>query len=125
MTTLLLLLLLGRFDQLIHVPPPDQASRRQILELYISRLTTRGPIDLDQLALHTNGFTGADLFNLCQRAGQLALKIAGTAYESVDAIESVHLWAAVNNTTPSAPKQVVDRYQQWARAATSSRQLQS
>jgi transitional endoplasmic reticulum ATPase len=105
----------GRFDQLILVPPPDQASRTDILQMYISRLLTSGTIPIDQLAMRTVGFTGADLRNLCQRAGQIALRNC-TPDASHATIVAEHLWAAVNATIPSAPASVMETYNQWAHA---------
>ncbi|MBE2281860.1 MAG: AAA family ATPase [Prosthecobacter sp.] len=65
----------GRFDQAIFVPPPDAPARAQIIEL----LAKDKPIaDFDAAALieATNGFSGADLKWVFDRAAELALSAA-------------------------------------------------
>lgn len=65
----------GRFDQAIFVPPPDAPARAQIIEL----LAKDKPIaDFDSAALieATNGFSGADLKWVFDRAAELALSAA-------------------------------------------------
>lgn len=65
----------GRFDQAIFVPPPDSPARAQIIEL----LAKDKPIaDFDAAALieATNGFSGADLKWVFDRAAELALSAA-------------------------------------------------
>lgn len=63
----------GRFDRTVEVSVPDKKVRKQILQHY---LKTKGGdnLDLDLLAGNTTGFTGAELFNLVNRAGIEAVK---------------------------------------------------
>lgn len=56
----------GRFDVEVNVRIPDYMGRKEILELYLGRITTRD-IDVDYLARGTTGFTGADLENMVSR----------------------------------------------------------
>lgn len=50
----------GRFDVEIFVQKPDYLGRKDILDLYLSRISTRD-VDVDYLARCTVGFTGADI----------------------------------------------------------------
>ena len=50
----------GRFDRIIFVPPPDQASRESILRLKLHNKPTEA-IDYDQVAKKTENFSGADI----------------------------------------------------------------
>jgi ATP-dependent Zn protease len=52
---------------------PDLQGRRDILNLYLSKVKTEDKLDVDKLARGTTGFTGADLENLVNQA---ALKAA-------------------------------------------------
>lgn len=63
----------GRFDVEVNVPTPDYGGRREILELYLGRVTANPDVDSDVLARGTTGFTGADLENMVNQA---ALKAA-------------------------------------------------
>jgi transitional endoplasmic reticulum ATPase len=50
----------GRFDRIIFVPPPDQASRESILRLKLHNKPTDA-IDYDQVAKKIENFSGADI----------------------------------------------------------------
>jgi transitional endoplasmic reticulum ATPase len=63
----------GRFDRLIYIPMPDNAARKRILEIYLSRMATSG-VPAQWLADMTEDFSGADLEMFCREAGMLALK---------------------------------------------------
>ncbi|XP_023288984.1 ATP-dependent zinc metalloprotease YME1 homolog isoform X2 [Orussus abietinus] len=69
----------GRFDVEIVVNPPDYNGRKEILDLYLSRVLTHN-VDVDYLARCTTGFTGADLENMINQA---AVKAALDGAESV------------------------------------------
>ncbi|XP_076243376.1 ATP-dependent zinc metalloprotease YME1L isoform X2 [Calliopsis andreniformis] len=62
----------GRFDIEVFVQQPDYLGRKEILNLYLSRILTHD-IDVDCLARRTVGFTGADLETMVNQA---ALKAA-------------------------------------------------
>ncbi|XP_003699692.1 ATP-dependent zinc metalloprotease YME1L isoform X2 [Megachile rotundata] len=62
----------GRFDVEVIVDIPDFLSRKEIFNLYLSRISTR-EVDPDYLAKCTVGFTGADIENMVNQA---ALKAA-------------------------------------------------
>jgi hypothetical protein len=51
----------------VAVAKPDLKGRREILDLYVNRITHDG-IDIDKLAKRTVGFTGADLENMVNTA---------------------------------------------------------
>lgn len=63
----------GRFDVEVRVFAPDLKGRRDILNLYLSKVKTEENVNIDKLARGTTGFTGADLENLVNQA---ALKAA-------------------------------------------------
>ncbi|XP_011873836.1 PREDICTED: ATP-dependent zinc metalloprotease YME1 homolog isoform X2 [Vollenhovia emeryi] len=57
----------GRFDVEIYVNKPDYGGRKEILDLYLSRILTH-EVDTVYLARCTIGFTGADLENMVNQA---------------------------------------------------------
>ncbi|CAG0887487.1 unnamed protein product [Cyprideis torosa] len=78
----------GRFDVTVTVPLPDFTGRRDILELYLSRVTKHPEVDMEKLARGTTGFTGADLENVVNQAAVKA------AMENADYVTQRHLeWA--------------------------------
>merc|ERR1712218_478742 len=64
----------GRLDQLIYIPLPDDGSRMAILKSNLRKSPVADNVDLPYLAKLTNGFSGADLTEICQRAVKLAIR---------------------------------------------------
>ncbi|KAJ1776174.1 AAA ATPase cdc48 [Coemansia sp. RSA 1824] len=64
----------GRLDQLIYIPLPDQESRMSILQATLRKSPVSPVVDLKFIAEKTNGFSGADLTEICQRACKLAIR---------------------------------------------------
>lgn len=72
------LLRYGRLDQIIYIPLPDEKDRRDIFKLYLRLMPLKLDYDitldemLDELALKSEGYSGADIACVCKVAGQLA-----------------------------------------------------
>merc|ERR1719329_382460 len=64
----------GRLDQLVYIPLPDEASRANILSSSLRKSPLAPDVDLGFLAKFTNGFSGADLTEICQRAVKFAIR---------------------------------------------------
>ncbi|KAJ1632952.1 P-loop containing nucleoside triphosphate hydrolase protein [Pavlovales sp. CCMP2436] len=64
----------GRLDQLIYVPLPDHASRMAILHSNTRKSPMAKDVSLNEIADRTEGFSGADLTEVCQRACKLAIR---------------------------------------------------
>src|ERR687891_168364 len=64
----------GRFDRLLYVPPPDRDSRIQIIKIHTRKKPLADDVNVEQLADHTEGYTGADLASLSSAAVMLALR---------------------------------------------------
>ncbi len=67
------LLRAGRFDRRIHVPYPDVSGREQILGIHSASMPLEPGFSLEDWAKKTNGYTGADLANLCRHAAVIAM----------------------------------------------------
>jgi transitional endoplasmic reticulum ATPase len=64
----------GRFDRLIYVPEPDEKSRLQIFKLYTKGMPIAPDVNLNQLALSTKYYSGADIESLCREAAMHSLR---------------------------------------------------
>lgn len=64
----------GRFDRLIHVPPPDERGRHEIFKVHTSRMALASDVDLLKLAKMTEGLCGADIKAICTEAGYNAIR---------------------------------------------------
>merc|ERR1719387_1271270 len=64
----------GRLDQLIYIPLPDEGSRNQIFKSVLRKSPVAPDVDFTALVKHTNGFSGADITEICQRACKYAIR---------------------------------------------------
>jgi cell division protease FtsH len=64
----------GRFDRRLTISPPDQAGRRQILEVHARGVPLADDVDLDAVASATPGMVGAELANLINEAALTAAR---------------------------------------------------
>ncbi|KAI3826460.1 hypothetical protein L1987_00508 [Smallanthus sonchifolius] len=64
----------GRLDQLIYIPLPDEDSRHQIFKAAMRKSPVSKDVDLRALAKYTQGFSGADITEICQRACKFAIR---------------------------------------------------
>ncbi|KAJ1568264.1 AAA ATPase cdc48 [Cladochytrium tenue] len=64
----------GRLDQLIYIPLPDEASRKQIFSAILRKSPVSKGVEVETLAKATHGFSGADIAEICQRAAKLAIR---------------------------------------------------
>jgi transitional endoplasmic reticulum ATPase len=75
----------GRLDQLIYIPLPDFDSRLSIFRANLRKSPVAPDLDLRDLANRTEGFSGADITEVCQRACKLAIRGEIAAQEAAEA----------------------------------------
>ncbi len=71
----------GRFDEIVEVPIPDENDRREIFDIHLKGKPLGTGITPDDLASRTEGFSGAEIASVCNKA---ALKAVRRAVESRD-----------------------------------------
>jgi proteasome regulatory subunit len=64
----------GRFDRLIEIPLPDKESRKEIFKIHTRAMNLTDDIDIDALAVRTEGSSGADIKAICTEAGMFAIR---------------------------------------------------
>eukprot|EP01041_Mallomonas_annulata_P001272 gene1272-2458_t len=69
----------GRLDQLIYIPLPDYESRLNIFQANLRKSPVAPDVDMVALAKATEGFSGADITEICQRAAKNAIRESVTA----------------------------------------------
>ncbi len=80
----------GRFDKIFYIPPPDATVREQIFRIHLDRFAEG--VDIEHLASITEGFSGADIAEVCRNVKLKALrsKISGKISKiSTEMIEKV------------------------------------
>src|ERR671916_1242852 len=78
----------GRFDRLLYVPPPDRDSRLQIIKIHTKKKPLADDLNLEQLADHMDGYTGADIASLSSAAVMLALREHVSKYKDPEEADS-------------------------------------
>jgi len=63
----------GRFERVMHIPPPDLAGLRKILSIHVKDMPL-GKFDLESLADKMTNFTGADVEAVCREAALIAMR---------------------------------------------------
>ena len=79
----------GRFDRQIHVELPDLKEREEIFQVHLRGLKLEENFDLEFLAKHTPGFSGADIANVCNEAALTAARKDKTAIDKQDFLDAV------------------------------------
>ena len=79
----------GRFDRQIHVELPDLKEREEIFNVHLRNLKLAEDFDLEFLAKHTPGFSGADIANVCNEAALTAARHDKEAIDKQDFLDAV------------------------------------
>ena len=79
----------GRFDRQIHVELPDLKEREEIFTVHLRGLKLAEDFDLEFLAKHTPGFSGADIANVCNEAALTAARHDKKAIDKQDFLDAV------------------------------------
>ena len=100
----------GRFDRQILVPAPDEKSRLQVLKIHTKNMPVEKGVDVSKMAKEMDGYTGADIENLCREAGLNALR------ENINAkiVSRKHFEAALKKVRPSVDAKTIEYYSKMA-----------
>jgi len=78
------LLRTGRLDLVLYVPPPDEKGRLEIIKILTRKMPLAGDVKLEEIAVATQNYTGADLAALCREAAIQAMRNNTTKISSID-----------------------------------------
>ena len=125
----------GRLDQLIYIPLPDRESRVSIFKANLRKSPVEESVKMEQLADVTDGFSGADITEICQRAAKNAIRDSITAQierqkrveageltqEEADAlpdpvpfITAAHFEASMSKARRSVGPEIIEQYRQFS-----------
>ena len=103
----------GRFDEKVYIPLPDLPAREKMLEIYLKHRPLDPSIDLSDLAQRLDGYSGADIKYLCDRAATIPfLQSVATGEEgqiTPRVIEDV-----LADAKPSVSAEMLVRFEQWS-----------
>ena len=79
----------GRFDRQIHVDLPELKERLEIFKVHLRGLKLQDGFQIDFLARHTPGFSGADIANVCNEAALIAARHDKPAIDKQDFLDAI------------------------------------
>ncbi|PMP59516.1 MAG: AAA family ATPase [Caldisphaera sp.] len=99
----------GRLEKLVYVPPPEEKSRLEILQIHTRTVPLADDVDLIDISKRTNGYTGADLAALVREAAMHALR------EDLQngIVRKKHFDTALVKVKPSVTQYMIDYYMRW------------
>ena len=78
----------GRFDRILEVPLPDSKGRQYIFGIHARKKPLANDIDMGRLVELTDGFSGAEIEGVCNRAAMAAVRrYVGNKQKSVKSIK--------------------------------------
>ena len=95
----------GRLDLRIFVPPPDEKGRLSIIEVLTENMPLSSDVNLKEIAVATQNYSGADLTALCREAAVEAMQ------NSSNKITSKNFALGMKRVKPSISKEVETWYE--------------
>ena len=78
----------GRFDRVIEIPIPDDASRKAILSVHLSNINTK-KINIGRIVDRTKGYSGAELKATCVEAGMIPIRDERSSVSNQDMMDAI------------------------------------
>jgi len=101
----------GRFDRIIERPVPEEKTRVEIFRLHTKSMPIAKGVDVAEFAKKTDGYTGADIENVCREAGMAAIRRG----INVDKVEEKDFEEALSVVKPSVTKSYVEKIKKFAK----------
>jgi len=98
------LLRTGRLDLVLFVSPPDEKGRLEIIKILTTKMPLSSDVKLQEIAVSTQNYTGADLAALCREAAVNAMQKDSSKITSSD------FAAGLKKVKPSITKEVDQWY---------------
>ncbi|KLJ09184.1 hypothetical protein EMPG_15398 [Blastomyces silverae] len=102
----------GRLDNILYIGPPDFEARKEILNIWISKSEVDDDVDIHMLAEVTEGYSGAEMVNICETAADGALD-----EEEETGQQHKIGWRHFEHALEQVPKQisaaVIEGYERW------------
>ena len=94
----------GRLDIVLYIEAPDEKSRLEIIRILTKQMPLASDVDLDEIAVATQNYTGADIESLCREAAVNAMQNNHAKISSNDFAEGL------KRVKPSITKDVEQWY---------------
>ena len=93
----------GRFERVLHIPPPDTASIKEILKIHTADMPL-GRFKLYDLASSLQNYTGADIEAICREAALIAMRAERKT------VSKKHFEEAIGRVRPTVTDEMMQYY---------------
>ena len=104
----------GRFDDKIFVPLPRKESRTEIIRKKMIGVPIKGVIDYDKIGSLTDGYNGADVSYICDKAKELALRRVIEKLQEDEGVTAADFTEALSLVKSSVNVEDEKRMLEWA-----------
>ncbi len=103
----------GRIDTILYVGLPDCETRKEILDIRLRRMDVKKEVSAEDIAVKTDGYSGAEVVDICQRASFAALKEQEDTGISQQ-INRQHFDSAIAEVAPMTTPKMLSSLEAWA-----------
>jgi transitional endoplasmic reticulum ATPase len=93
----------GRFERVLHVPPPDSKAIKEIFSIH-SKEMPLGKFNLTDISKKMSGYTGADVESVCREAALTAMR------DSKKTVTKSHFETALSMVRPTVTDDMLEYY---------------
>ena len=93
----------GRFERVLHIPPPDSKSAHEILKIHTERMPL-GKFKLADLSSQLSNYTGADIEAVCREAALIAMRA------NRKTVSKKHFEQAIERVRPTVTDEMMQYY---------------
>ncbi|MAK95113.1 MAG: ATPase [Euryarchaeota archaeon] len=93
----------GRFERVLHIPPPDAKSVHEILKIHTESMPL-GKFKLSDLASQLSNYTGADIEAVCREAALIAMRA------NRKTVSKKHFEQAIERVRPTVTDEMMQYY---------------
>ena len=102
----------GRFERVLHIPPPDIDSIKAILKIH-SEPMPLGKFKIEDLAPQLVNYTGADIEAICREAALISMRA------NKKSVSKKHFEEAISRVRPTITEEMMDYYNRMEARLTS------
>ena len=102
----------GRFERILHIPPPDRDSRSSILKIHTKDMPI-GRFKIDDLSSSMDNYTGADIEAVCREAALIAMR------DEKKSVTKRHFETAIERVRPTVTDEMMQYYSKLEETLTS------
>ena len=102
----------GRFERVLHIPPPDVGSIKAILKIH-SEPMPLGKFNIESFAPQLVNYTGADIEAICREAALISMRAEKKS------VSKKHFEEAINRVRPTITDEMMDYYNRMEARLTS------